>query len=147
LKDVHVRRAVAWLFLGLGAPTGCAAPTAPVTSAAASTQRGNPASENCARSGGTLSLERDAGGGTYGVCTFADNRQCEEWALLRGQCPSGGIAVTGYVTASARYCAITGGRYAVTAGSNTPSEEGTCTFSTGTSCDAGAYHRGQCTRH
>jgi putative hemolysin len=141
MNGLSARRAVAWLFVGPGAVAACAAPTAPV-----STLRANPASENCARSGGTLTLERDGRGGTYGVCTFADNRQCEEWALLRGQCPPGGLAVTGYVTAAARYCAITGGRYAVTAGSNTPSEEGTCTFGTGTSCDAGAYHRGQCAR-
>jgi hypothetical protein len=32
------------------------------------------------------------------VCVFGDNRQCEEWALMRGQCPAGGIRVTGYVT-------------------------------------------------
>jgi hypothetical protein len=59
---------------------------------------------------------------------------------------TGGVAVTGYATAAVRYCAITGGRYTVTAGSNTPSEEGTCTFGAATSCDAGAYHRGQCAR-
>ena len=30
----------------------------------------------------------------YGVCLFEDNGQCEEWALLRGQCPVGGIRIT-----------------------------------------------------
>jgi putative hemolysin len=32
--------------------------------------------------------------GQYGVCFFEDNRQCEEWALLRGDCPVGGKKVT-----------------------------------------------------
>jgi len=140
-------RAGACALLGLVVTTGCAAPAASGPGpAAASPQRANPASESCARSGGTLSLEQDGGGGTYGVCRFVDNRQCEEWALFRGECPSGGVGVTGYATPAARYCAITGGRYAATARSNTPSEEGTCTFDAGKTCDAGAYHRGQCAR-
>ena len=71
----------------------------------------NPASQNCAARGGTLRIERRPDGGEYGVCVFADNYQCEEWAMLRGHCPVGGLRVTGYVTAAARYCAITGGRY------------------------------------
>mgnify|MGYP003704916783 CR=1 FL=1 len=25
------------------------------------------------------------------VCVFADNRQCEEWAMMRDRCPVGGI--------------------------------------------------------
>jgi putative hemolysin len=45
--------------------------------------RANPASVNCAQQGGTLELRTDAKGGTYGVCQFADGRQCEEWALFR----------------------------------------------------------------
>ena len=60
-------------------------------------------------------IERGPGGGQYGACSFSDNRQCEEWALLRGECPKGGIRVAGYATPAARYCGITGGRYAVVA--------------------------------
>jgi uncharacterized protein len=74
------------------------------------------------------------------------NRQCEEWVMLRGQCPVGGIRLIGYVTPAARYCAITGGHYTVTASSNTPGEQGTCRLDTGKSCDAAAYYRGDCSR-
>ena len=104
----------------------------------------NPASENCIAQGGTLSIETRGDGGQYGVCLFEDNRQCEEWALLRGDCPVGGLKVTGYVTPAAIYCAITGGEYAVTGESNTGDEEGTCTFPDGTVCDVWEYYNGQC---
>jgi len=85
-------------------------------------------------------------GGEYGVCRFADNRQCEEWAMFRGECPEGGVRVAGHVTPAARFCAITGGTYAVTAQSNTPGEQGTCSFPSGAQCDARAYYDGRCSR-
>jgi len=66
--------------------------------------------------------------------------------MLRGDCRTGGIKVTGFVTPAARYCAITGGAYAVVSGSNTANEQGTCTFKGGRSCDAGAYFAGACSR-
>jgi putative hemolysin len=106
----------------------------------------NPASVNCSERGGGLRIERRPDGGEYGVCVFGDNYQCEEWAMLRGQCPVGGLRVTGYVTAAARYCAITGGRYAVVAGSGTADERGTCALPDGRNCDAGAYYAGNCPR-
>lgn len=109
-------------------------------------QLANPASQNCVEKGGKLVIERQPDGGQYGVCLFEDNRQCEEWALMRGQCPAGGIRVTGYVTPAARYCAITGGRYAVVARSGAPDEQGTCTVSGGKTCDADAYYRMTCGR-
>ena len=76
---------------------------------AAQTTLANPASKNCAARGGKLAMEKNPKGGEYGVCVFADNLQCEEWAMLRGQCRTGGVKVTGYATPAARYCAITGG--------------------------------------
>ena len=82
--------------------------------AAATTGMANPASENCVKQGGTVSIVERGDGGQYGICTFADNQQCEEWALLRGDCPVGGVRITGYVTPAATYCAITGGTYAAT---------------------------------
>ena len=106
----------------------------------------NPASQNCAAKGGKLSTEKNPKGAEFGVCVFADNLQCEEWAMLRGECREGGIKVTGYVTPAARYCAITGGAYAVVSASNTPDEKGTCTFPSGGRCDAAAYFDGSCTR-
>ena len=104
----------------------------------------NPASENCVAQGGTLTIEERGDGGQYGICYFEDNMQCEEWALLRGDCPVGGIKVTGYVTPAAAYCAITGGEYAVTGNSGQEDEQGTCTFKNGTTCDAWDYYNGTC---
>jgi putative hemolysin len=91
----------------------------------------NPASENCIKQGGTLSIVERGDGGQFGICLFEDNLQCEEWAMMRGDCPVGGIKVTGYVTSAATYCAITGGTYAVTGNSGQDDEQGICTFKNG----------------
>lgn len=60
------------------------APTQPVVGLA------NPASVNCLTQGGNLQL-RQAARGSYGVCVFKGGRECEEWALFRGECPKGGL--------------------------------------------------------
>ena len=106
----------------------------------------NPASQNCVAKGGTLSIEKNGKGGQFGVCMFPDNLQCEEWAMMRGDCRVGGIKVTGFATPAARYCAITGGTYAGTAASGTAVERGTCTFANGKECTAAAYFNGTCSR-
>jgi putative hemolysin len=66
-------------------------------------QTANPASINCEERGGQLRFEDQ-----LGVCVFGE-RQCEQWALYRGECPRGGIPVAGYATSFERYCAIRGG--------------------------------------
>jgi putative hemolysin len=85
---------------------GCTArvPPQPVTSASAA--------QHCEAQGGKRTLERGPDG-EIGVCAFAENRQCEEWAMLLGQCPRGGIPVSGYATTSERHCAIRGGRMTI----------------------------------
>lgn len=70
----------------------------------------NPASTNCVDKGGRLEIKTKADGSQYGICYFEDNRQCEEWALLRGECPVGGVKITGYDNEDQSYCAITGGQ-------------------------------------
>jgi putative hemolysin len=108
-------------------------------------QLANPASEHCVAAGGQVVIETAGDGGQYGVCLFEDNRQCEEWALLRGACPAGGIKVTGYATPEARYCAIRGGAYAVTREQTaTTLEQGTCTLPGQPPCDALALYDGRC---
>ncbi len=107
-------------------------------------QLSNPASDNCLKQGGALSIEKQGDGGEYGVCTFAANMQCEEWALFRGDCPVGGINTTGYVTPAAVYCVISAGVYTVTGQSNTPTEQGTCAFKNGKTCDVWDYWNGKC---
>lgn len=134
--------ALVYLFLVSGFGTDSA--IAQAATSANTVGLANPASQFCGKKGGQLTLEKNGKGGQFGVCTFTDNRQCEEWALFRGACPVGGIRVTGYVTPAARYCAITGGAYKITAGSNTDSEQGTCTLKGGKVCDAAAYFDGTC---
>jgi putative hemolysin len=104
----------------------------------------NPASQNCVAKGGTLQIEQRGDGGQIGVCYFEDNMQCEEWALMRGECPVGGVKVTGYITPAGRYCAITGGTYAVTGNSGQADEQGTCTLPGGVQCDATEFYSGTC---
>src|SRR5512139_1273126 len=71
-----------WAFYrGECAPAGAAQPT--------SAQLANPASENCIKQGGTVQIQTRGDGGQFGICLFEDNMQCEEWALLRGECPVG----------------------------------------------------------
>jgi putative hemolysin len=55
----------------------------------------NPASENCVQQGGAVSIQKNSDGSEYGLCVFPDGKQCEEWALLRGECPVGGIPAVG----------------------------------------------------
>jgi Tol biopolymer transport system component len=102
----------------------------------------NPASAHCNAVGGSLMIESRDDLGQIGVCYFEDNRQCEEWALLRGDCPVGGLKVTGYITEAARYCAITGGSYQITAAGGAEDEQGTCTLPDGTTVDAWEYYEG-----
>ena len=109
-------------------------------------QLANPASQNCAARGGKLEIEHRPDGGQFGVCVFTDNYQCEEWAMFRGECPTGGLRVTGYITPAARYCAITGGRYTVAARTGTSDEQGACALPGGKACEAGAYYAGTCGR-
>lgn len=137
-----------WLVANLLVLVACAPSTIDETVPAVSTQNtvgmANPASVNCAEQGGRLVVEARGDGGQFGVCIFDDNRQCEEWALLRGNCPVGGLKVTGYITDAARYCAITGGEYTITSKGGAEDEQGTCTFPDGSQCDVWSYYNGQC---
>ena len=130
-------------FVSLWLALGCAGTSAQVLPAP---QLANPASQNCATRGGVLKIERRPDGGQFGVCVFTDNYQCEEWAMFRGECPTGGLRVTGYITPAARYCAITGGRYSVVARSGAADERGACALPGGKACDADAYYAGTCGR-
>lgn len=105
----------------------------------------NPASKHCVQQGGAVVIQKNGEGGEFGVCVFEDNRQCEEWAFYRGNCPKGGVKVTGYVTDAARYCAITGGTYRMTAGqSGSIPEQGTCTRVGGVVCDVYEFYAAKC---
>ncbi|HRY36283.1 MAG TPA: DUF333 domain-containing protein [Candidatus Magasanikbacteria bacterium] len=98
----------------------------------------NPASVNCAEKGGTLEIKEN-GVGQYGLCFFDDNRACEEWALMRGECPLGGMKTTGYDTEEQRYCAWVGGH-------TTTNEGGVCTFDDGSTCALDKLYKAECKR-
>ena len=98
----------------------------------------NPASANCIAKGGRLEIRKNKNG-EYGVCLFEDNRQCEEWAFFRGQCPEGGVKITGYENDAEIYCAITGGQVQGV-GTKTPM----CKRIDGTLCTAQANLDGEC---
>ena len=109
------------------------------------TQIANPASGHWVQKGGELRIEKLGNGSEIGVCWFEDGRRCEEWALFRGECPVGGRRVTGYATPGARYCAIRGGHYEITAheGSGIP-ERGLCRLPNGSRCESQALWNGDC---
>lgn len=100
---------------------------------------GNPASIHCVKKGGQLVIEKNSMGSEYGVCLFDSNRQCEEWALFRGDCPVGGVRATG--TDAARYCIIRGGDYKTASNQTGP---GTCVFKDGRSCSADQLYSEKC---
>ena len=104
----------------------------------------NPASVNCEEKGGSVVIQKRGDGGEYGVCVFEDNRQCEEWAMYRGECPEGGIDTSTYDTPASLYCAISGGEYAVTDKSGLEDEQGTCSLKSGKTCDAWKLYNGTC---
>jgi putative hemolysin len=70
------------------------------------------AARNCAAQGGKRVMERGPDG-EIGICMFENGRQCEEWALLLGRCPRGGLLAGDYVTTSERHCAIRGGQMTI----------------------------------
>ena len=95
----------------------------------------NPASVNCTKKGGTLTIMKLNNGSEFGLCQFADDMACEEWALMRGQCPTGGVKTTGFNTVAQKYCAWLGGK---TTNTN-------CILPTGKTCTNAALFNGTCT--
>lgn len=106
-------------------------PLVPVTKIA------NPASEYCVKQGGVLHIEKKENGGEYSLCTFDDNRSCEEWAMLRGDCPLGGRKTTGYDTVEQKYCAWLGGQ-------TVADPNAVCTFKNGKVCELVPLYKGSC---
>jgi putative hemolysin/predicted secreted protein len=73
---------------------GCKAGVAAATTTAAAGMA-NPASVACVNAGGKLEIKKNADGGEYGMCTFANGTSCEEWALFRNEgCKAGAAAAT-----------------------------------------------------
>lgn len=98
----------------------------------------NPASQNCIEKGGKLIILKRGDGGQYGVCLLPDGKQCEEWALFRGDCPAEGITLDDSLSAEERYCLITGGIILGNASQ--------CQLPTGKICDLKDLYGGKCER-
>lgn len=97
----------------------------------------NPASLNCKNKGGTTIIQSLQDGAQFGLCQFSDNMACEEWAMMRGECPVGGIKTTGYDNMGQKYCAWLGGQtFAV------PNSQ--CKFPDGHTCATDALWAGNC---
>jgi hypothetical protein len=145
MKSIIIK--IVTLILCFALLCGCSVASDKAINEQGKTGIANPASTNCINKGGTLKIQKGGGGGEYGICIFEDNRQCEEWALFRGECPIGGKKITGYATPAAQFCVITGGSYDITAQTNTEKEQGTCTFNNGKSCDVWDYYSGKCSKN
>ena len=128
---------------------GCTQQTAapPVTTPA---QAGmpNPASVYCGQIGGTAEIKKDAAGGEYGMCMFANGTSCEEWALFRSEGCKTGVAAaattpgsSGIANPASVYCGQIGGSLEIKTGA--AGQYGMCTFANGTSCDEWALFRGE----
>ncbi|BDB23522.1 hypothetical protein Tamer19_51770 [Cupriavidus sp. TA19] len=89
---MRVRSALWLAAASLGAAACTTTPggqsAAQPASAAPTVGMPNPASVNCTRRGGKLSIVPTPAGQT-GICTFPSGKQCEEWALMRGECAPG----------------------------------------------------------
>ena len=106
-------------------------------SSSPATTLANPASVNCTEKGGTLTIQERGDQGEYGLCMFEDGYACEEWALLRGDCPVGGVRTTGFDTIDQKYCAWSGGQ-------TIAEPNATCTFSDNSTCTNSALFAGSC---
>lgn len=98
----------------------------------------NPASKYCIEKGGIFVIKKLANEEEYGVCMFSNNRECEEWALFRDECPIGGVSTRGY-SEEQTYCVISGGVISGDKGEY-------CIFSNGKTCDVEKLFLGNCER-
>lgn len=118
-------------------------PALPEEPATSPTGLANPASVFCIKNGGSVDIMAGWDSGQIGVCTFPGGSQCEEWAMMRGDCPIGGVAILQTWDASEAYCAMRGGEVWRMNGGLDPS---ICAFRT-TNCLTQDYmETGKCVR-
>lgn len=97
----------------------------------------NIALTNCTNVGGETVSETKASGGHYSLCYFEDNRACEVWAMLKGDCAVGGVKTTGYDTIDQKFCAWSGGKTVAQENSN-------CVFKNGGTCPTIDFYNKGC---
>jgi putative hemolysin len=137
------------LLGGLGAFLFQASPSIPQTKATkpldvrppSSTSKPSSASitsEKCNEQGGNIIKKKRGDGADYEVCIFEDDRQCEIYALIAGDCKKGGVPITGFSKQEQIYCAILGGQ-------NSEVQD-ICTFKGGTHCELRELFNGTCVK-
>jgi putative hemolysin len=111
----------------------------------------NPASAYCEEQGFKLEIRTAQDGSQYGVCTFEDNTECEEWAYYRNECKPGDMDVAppptatpaGIANPASAYCVEQGGTSEIrTAEDGT--QYGVCSFPDRSECEEWAFFRGEC---
>ncbi len=95
------------------------------------------ANAKCIQNGGFVTTAYKGNSGFYNICNFADDKQCELYALYQGQCPIGGISTIGYSTTPQVYCALRGGQLM-------GSENGQCKLPDGSLCYTESVFNGYC---
>ncbi|OQA39475.1 MAG: hypothetical protein BWY52_03111 [Chloroflexi bacterium ADurb.Bin325] len=112
----------------------------------------NPASVYCEEQGGRLEIRTAADGGQFGVCVFADDSECEEWAFFRGECQPGQPGsdaqdetpiLVSVANPAAAFCVQQGGESKIVA-DQAGNRSGVCVFPDGSQCDEWAFFRGDC---
>lgn len=91
----------------------------------------------CIDNGGFVTTVRRGTSGYYNVCNFADDMNCELYALYSGDCPVGGVHTIGYSTSPQVFCALRGGK-------PQGSENGQCKMPDGKTCSTDAVYKGTC---
>lgn len=98
--------------LGVNKNAGSAVLATSTSSASETTKAAAVASAayaKCTQNGGFVTTSRRGSSGFYQVCNFADDMNCELYALYAGQCPVGGVHTIGYSTTDQVFCALRGG--------------------------------------
>lgn len=132
--------AIAAFFIGYKFSTlNSSAPVLGVSASAPTTAAlvASAAYSKCVNNNGFVTTARRGTSGYYQVCNFADDMNCELYALYNGQCPVGGVKTIGYSTTAQVFCALRGG---------TPqgSENGQCKMPDGKVCSTASVYSGSC---
>ena len=142
------------IILGLLLLSACSTQTPqPITATATldTITIANPASAYCEEQGFKLETRTAEDGSQYGVCTFKDDTECEEWAYYRDECKPGDMDVApaptaapaGIANPASTYCVEQGGTLHIRTADD-GSQSGVCTFPDGSECEEWAFFRGEC---
>jgi putative hemolysin len=139
------------IVLGLFVLSACTAGTTGQASATATpeTKIANPATANCELKGFRSQIRTTVDGSQYGVCSFPDGSECEEWAFYRGECaPAPEKTTSGFdnsqiANPASAYCQEKGGKMEIRTAED-GSQNGICVFPDKSECEEWAFFKGEC---